>query len=186
MGLAGVAAFLVILGPRLPMLWHALHTPACPHRWGLWLVGHLVALGAFTYMTAAILDVAPAAVRPAILWPVTWVLSGATVVLLWLGALAPLRGWWHLLHQEYTAVLGASLVGIGAWGSGQLGQGLWSPLAAMTLGVVRFLLGLVYPEVDADLPARVVGTPTFQVLIAPECSGYEGVGCVTLLLTLYL
>jgi exosortase E/protease (VPEID-CTERM system) len=186
MGLAGVAAFLIIVGPRLPTLWHALHTPPRPHRWGLWLVWHSVAVGVFTLITAALLDVETAAVRPSLLWPVVWTLSGATVVLLWLGALAPFRGWGRLIHQEYAAVLGASLVGVGAWGSGQLGQGLWVPLAETTLWVVRSLLGLVYPEVHYDLPALVVGTTTFQVAIGAGCSGYEGVGCVTLLLTLYL
>jgi exosortase E/protease (VPEID-CTERM system) len=185
-GLASVAAFLVLVGPRLPTLWQALHPPGRHHRWGRWLAGHGVACGVFTLMTAALLDVEPAAVRPSLLWPMAWVLSGATVLLLWLGTLAPPSGWWHVVQQEYAAVLGASLVGVGAWGSGQLGQALWAPLAELTLWVVRALLGLVYPEISSDLPARVVGTPTFQVTIAPECSGYEGIGCVTLLLTLYL
>ena len=186
MGLAGVAAFLVIVSPRLPTLWQALHTPSRPHRWGIWLAWHSVAFGVFTLITATILDVATAAVHPSLLWPVAWVLSGATVFLLWLCALAPLSCWWHLMQQEYAAVLGASLVGVGAWGSGQLGQGLWSPLAETTFWWVRSLLGLVYPDVHYNLPALVVGTTTFQVAIGPGCSGYEGVGCVTLLLTLYL
>ncbi len=185
-GLASVAAFLVILGPRLPTLWQALHPPGRHHRWGLWLAGHGVVGGVFTLVTAALFDVETAAVRPSLLWPVLWVGSGATMLLLWLGALAPARGWWHVVQQEYAAVLGASLLGVGAWGSGQLGQALWGPLAEMTLWVVRALLGLVYPEIYSDLPARVVGTTTFQVAIAPGCSGYEGIGCVTLLLTLYL
>jgi exosortase E/protease (VPEID-CTERM system) len=185
-GLASVAAFLVIVGARLPTLWQVLHPPVRQHRWGLWLAGHGVALSVFILVTAAILDVEPAAVRPSLLWPVAWVLSGATVFLLWLGALAPPSGWWHLMHQEYAAVLGASLVGVGAWGSGQISQALWTPLTETTLGVVRALLGLVYPDVYYDLAEQVVGTAMFQVTIAPACSGYEGVGCVTLLLLLYL
>src|SRR6266699_4001519 len=83
-------------------------------------------------------------------------------------------------------VLGASLVGVGAWGSGQISQALWTPLTETTVGVVRALLGLVYPDVYYDLAEQVVGTAMFQVTIAPACSGYEGVGCVTLLLLLYL
>jgi exosortase E/protease (VPEID-CTERM system) len=137
-------------------------------------------------VTAALLDVETAAVRPSLLWPVLWVGSGATVFLLWLGALAPASFWWHVVQQEHAAMLGASLLGVGVWGSGQIGQALWAPLAATTLGVVRALLGLVYPEVYYDLAAQVVGTATFQVTIVPACSGYEGVGCVTLLLLWYL
>src|SRR5437870_6696713 len=59
--------------------------------------------------------------------PVAWVLSGATVLLLWLYALAPASFWWHLVRQEYAAVRGAGLVGVGVWGSGQIGQALWTP-----------------------------------------------------------
>jgi exosortase E/protease (VPEID-CTERM system) len=185
-GLASVAAFLVLIGPRLPTLWRGILTAARQHRWGGWLAGHGIACSVFILVTAAILDVETAAVPPSLLWPVLWVCSGATVGLLWLCAFAPLSSWWHLVHQEYGAVLGASLVGVGVWGSGQLGQALWAPLAVTTLGVVRVLLGLVYPEVHYDLAEQLVGTATFQVTIAPACSGYEGVGCVTLLLLLYL
>ena len=185
-GLASVGAFLVMVGRRLPTLRRTLLTSTRPHHWGVWLAGHGVACGIFTLVTAAVLDVETAAVPPSILWPVAWVLSGATGLLLWLYALAPASFWWHLVRQEYAAVLGAGLVGVGVWGSGQIGQALWAPLAEATLGVVRALLGLVYTNVRYDLADQVVGTATFQVAIAPACSGYEGVGCVTLLLTLYL
>ena len=93
------------------------------------------------------------------------------MVLLWLCALAPPSCWWHLVHQEYAAMLGASLVGVGAWGSGQLGQALWAPLAETTFWVVRSLLALVYPDVYYDLAEQVVGTATFQVVIVPAMLG---------------
>jgi exosortase E/protease (VPEID-CTERM system) len=83
-------------------------------------------------------------------------------------------------------VLAASLVGVGAWGAGQLSQALWAPLAQTTFWGVCFLLRLVYPEVHSHLAEQVVGTATFEVALVPACSGYEGIGCVTLLLTLYL
>jgi exosortase E/protease (VPEID-CTERM system) len=185
-GLTSVATFLVIVGPRLPTLWQTLHPPARQHRWGLWLAGHGVACGVFTLVTAAIFDVETAVVPRSLLWPVSWVLSGATMFLLWLCALAPPSGWGSLMHKEAAAGLGASLVGVGVWGGRQLGQALGPPLATPTFWVVRFLLGLVYPEVYDDLPARVVGTATFQVVIEPGCAGYEGIRCITLLLLLYL
>jgi exosortase E/protease (VPEID-CTERM system) len=40
--------------------------------------------------------------------------------------------------------------------------------------------------VSYDVAEKVVGTATFEIVIAPVCSGAEGIGCVTLLLTLYL
>jgi exosortase E/protease (VPEID-CTERM system) len=186
MGLAGVAAFLVIVGPRLKTVWQAVCMPSSRHRWGVWLAWHLVTGGVFTLLTAAILDVETAVVRPSLLWPVAWTLSGATTLLLWCGAVAPPRRWWQLVQDEYAALLGASLVGVGVWGSSQITQAFWQPLAGMTFWVVRHLLGLLYADVHAYLPTKLVGTATFEVTIAPECSGYEGVGLVTLLLALYL
>ena len=185
-GLAGMATFLIIVGPRVPTLWLAMHTRSRRYRWGVWLAGHVVAGGVFTLITAALLDMDTVAVRPSILWPVSWVLSGATVLLLWLCALAPASFWWHLVQKEYAAVLGASLVGIGVWGSGQISQALWAPLAETTLWMVRSLLCLLYADVYYDISEKMVGTATFQVTIWHTCSGYEGIGCVTLLLTLYL
>src|SRR5438309_973594 len=45
MGLAGVAAFLVIVGPRLQTIWQGMFQPSPPHRWGWWLALHVVAFG---------------------------------------------------------------------------------------------------------------------------------------------
>ena len=51
---------------------------------------------------------------------------------------------------------------------------------------MRHLLGVAYSDIYYSLPEKLVGTATFEITIAPECSGYEGVGLVTLLLALYL
>jgi exosortase/archaeosortase family protein len=186
MGLAGVAAMLVIVGPRLLTLWQAMLTPAPQHRWGRGLAWHGFALAVFILISLVVFTVATTAGELSLLWPVAWLLSGASVLLLWLGALAPPSFWWHWIHEHSAVVLGAMLAGVGAWGSGQISQAFWRPLAAPTIGVVRALLGVLYPEVSTDLSQMVVGTPTYTVFIAPVCSGYEGIGCVTLLLTLYL
>src|SRR5712691_7902861 len=186
LGLTFVAAFLVIVGPRLQTLWQAMLTPSHRHLRGLWLAWHVVVFGIFTYLTAAILDVNTEAVRPSLLWPVLWTLSGAITLLLWSFAIAPPRCWWQLVRHEYAALLGASLVGVGVWGSSQITQEFWHPLAGATFWLVRHLLGVVYPDIHYHLPEKLVGTATFEITIAPECSGYEGVGLVLLLLTLYL
>jgi exosortase E/protease (VPEID-CTERM system) len=186
LGLTFVAAFLVIVGPRLQILGHAMLTPSHRHLRGLWLAWHVVAFGIFTCLTAAILDVKTEAVRPSLLWPVLWTLSGTIMLLLWSFAIAPPRCWWQLVRHEYTALLGAGLVGVGAWGSSQITQEFWHPLAGGTFWLVRHLLGVVYSDIHYRLSEKLVGTATFEITIAPECSGYEGIGLVTLLLALYI
>jgi exosortase E/protease (VPEID-CTERM system) len=161
-------------------------TPARRHRWGLWLAWHGLAFAVFILISMVLFTVGTAAVRPSLLWPVAWTVSGAIVLLLWLGTMAPPDFWWHWVHEEYAAVLGALLVGVGIWGGGKMSQAFWRPLAEPTFWLVRHLLGLMYADVYADLPQMVLGTATFAVIIAPPCSGYEGIGCVTLLLLLYL
>jgi len=185
-GLAGVAAFLVIVSPRLQTIWQAMFQPTRPHWWGLWLALHVVAFGVFTLLTAAILDVDTAAVGLSVLWPVSWVLSGAATLLLWLCAVAPPSFWLHLVQHESAGLLGAALAGMGAWASGQITLEFWQPLAAATFWLARHLLGLWYTDIYYQLSTKVLGTATFRVIIAPECSGYEGIGLVVLLLTLYL
>jgi len=186
MGLAGVAAFLVIVSPRFPTIWQGMFQPSRSHRWGLWLALHVVAFGVFTLLTAALLDGESASIGLSVLLPVSWTLSGATALLLWLCAIAPPSFWWHLAQHEYAGLLGASLAGVGAWASGQITREFWQPLAAATLWLARHLLGLWYTDIHYQLPTKLLGTAMFQVTIAPECSGYEGVGLVLLLLTLYL
>jgi hypothetical protein len=78
------------------------------------------------------------------------------------------------------------VVGGGIWLSGQLTQAFWPPLAGATFWLARVCLGLLYSDVVVRVPERVLGTPQFQVAIDPACSGYEGIGLVTLLLLFYL
>ena len=48
------------------------------------------------------------------------------------------------------------------------------------------MLSAIYPDVVA-LPERlIVGTSSFRVKIAPECSGLEGVGLILAFLSIYL
>jgi hypothetical protein len=42
--------------------------------------------------------------------------------------------------------------------------------------VVGAMLGVIYPEVVSPARPPEAGTPGFAVRIAPECSGYEGIG----------
>ena len=82
------------------------------------------------------------------------------------------------------AILGLVL-GSGAWLSGFLTEALWPPLARYTFTVVEALLGLAYPNVVSNPSKLILGTPAFKVAIAPECSGYEGIGLLMAFLGIY-
>jgi exosortase E/protease (VPEID-CTERM system) len=101
-------------------------------------------------------------------------------------AVAPLPWWSQVVRRQGLAFVVAGVLGVAAWGSGQFLQAGWRPLAGATFWPASALLGLLYPEVVVRVPERVLGTPQFQVAIDPACSGYEGMGLVTLLLLVYL
>ena len=191
MGLTGAAAFLVIVAtrPQSQQQWWLPHT--CAHRWWPWLAWHVGIFWAFVRCTAIICDPDFAAMPPTAVWTVHgwmmgWLASGAATLLLWLCTVAPVRVWGPLVQREYRSMLAASLVGVGIWGSSQFAQELWYPLATATLWIVYVLLRLVYTDVIYELADYTIGTSAFEVEIAPSCSGYEGIGLITLFLALYL
>jgi len=55
---------------------------------------------------------------------------------------------------------------------------LWEPTAGVTFVLAKYILTPLVPSVIADPAARILGTPRFDVEIAPECSGLEGVGLI--------
>jgi exosortase E/protease (VPEID-CTERM system) len=185
-GLAGAVAFLGLVVPRLQRGQHRWLQHVDAHRWWPWVVAHVGTVGGFVLCTAWVFDQEAAAVPSLAGWAAGWLFLGAATLLLWFLAVAPLCCWRHVLWREYVSGLVASLVGLGVWGSSQLTQALWQPLATATLWVVAALLRLWYPDVGYTLSEHVVGTAAFQVTIAPSCSGYEGMGLVTVFLGLYL
>jgi exosortase E/protease (VPEID-CTERM system) len=184
--LASVVAFLLFVGARAPTALQALLQQYPQHRWRACLVLHFVAFSIFVYVTARLFIVAPEVVQHPSPWLMVWTISGASTLLLWCFALAPVHCWRHLLQQTSWGLLWASLFGVGAWASGQLMYAFWSSLTAVTFWCVRHLLGLLYADIVYQTAQNVLGTPTFRVAIAPTCAGYEGIGLITLLLILYL
>ncbi len=72
------------------------------------------------------------------------------------------------------------------WSAGFVTEQLWRSLARYTFAVVEWTLRLIYPSTVSDTVRLIVGTPTFKVAIAPECSGYEGIGLIVGFLSVYL
>jgi len=140
-----------------------------------WIVSHLLLvalLAPLTYLlyrhTAT--DLTLAAVVA--LW--VMVAAAASVVALlglarwpvWLScarALGP--SWWF---AAMAALLGTAAT--------QMTQGLWTPAAGLTFGLVRRLLGPFIPTLTADPVTMTLGTDRFAVQIADVCSGLEGMG----------
>jgi exosortase E/protease (VPEID-CTERM system) len=73
-------------------------------------------------------------------------------------------------------IAGTAVLGLIAFLVGRLAQGLWMPLRQATFSCAAFVLGLLSPTAVADPATLELGAQQFVVEIAPQCSGYEGVG----------
>lgn len=152
---------------------------------GVPLLAHLTALTSFTAVTALLLE-GEAVVLSKPAWTVLWVGLGVSAAVLWALAVLPAHLWLRLMGCNRVVLFAGLAVGGLAWGAGLLLQLCWPPLAEATLWLVRGLLGLVYSDVVCKPAERLVGTSTFAVRIAPGCSGYEGMGLISVFVAAYL
>ncbi|MGZ8907908.1 MAG: exosortase E/protease, VPEID-CTERM system [Methylobacter sp.] len=184
--LAFVAAFLLSLAPRLKAIALEAQQRAQAHRWGRWLLSHLLAYGAFYWITLAVFSGAESGGNLSGGLLAVWAGLGFANVCLWLLAIASFGFWAGLLAGEWQSLIIAFLAGTAAWLGGLLAQEFWEPLAAGTFWLTSHLLELIYADALYDASRYVLGTPGFRVQISPQCSGYEGIGLVTVFLALYL
>ncbi len=156
--------------------------------WPAWpfLLGHLAAFAGFTVLTGFMLEGDVAASAAPGLWVLAWGLLGALTLGLWAAALWPANRWLPLARRGGGALLVGGLVGIAAWSAGHFTDIFWEPLSRSTFQVVRTLLGVVTHDLVCEPEDLVIGTATFQVCIAPECSGYEGIGLLWVFLGAWL
>lgn len=149
------------------------------------LTVHLSAVAVFYYLSVVLLDGATATARvsPVLL---VWAAAASIAVISWLSIVFPvadLRGAWssaHYLLLGSVAIAAVSLL------TGQVAEALWTPLSYWTFYFVKGMLGLAYSSVVAQSGDLIIGTNTFQVEIAPQCSGCEGIGLILVFLTSFL
>lgn len=189
-GLGCVGAFLVIFRPRFTQVQGALlaHPNAA---WWVWLLFHGVSFGVFIGCTALIFlagtDGTPAmSISASPGWMMGWLTLGSITFILWLLAVAHPHFWLRFIRRHFLRLGACGLVGLASWAGGLLAQQLWRPLAAMTLALTYRLLNVIYADVIYRADPAMVGTGSFHVKIAPECSGYEGMALVTAFLVVYL
>jgi exosortase E/protease (VPEID-CTERM system) len=80
------------------------------------------------------------------------------------------------VHDTGYLWLYTSIAVVGACVAGDASRWLWQPVARVTFRLVEGLLRMFASGVNADPAATSIGTATFHVEIAKECSGFEGAG----------
>jgi exosortase E/protease (VPEID-CTERM system) len=186
-GLTMALATLALGGTRLrDELGESLTKVERPHRWRLFLIGHLVAVGILTFVSALVMETdlrsSPRSDRLAIVW----LAAAALTLTLWAASVLPATVWLAQARRNWRLLAAGTALGTTACVLGLLTDELWRPLGRSTLLCVQLLLSLFFRETIVDPARAVVGTPSFWVEVAPECSGYEGIGLIVVSTTAYL
>lgn len=75
------------------------------------------------------------------------------------------------------------VLGTGACLAAVVAERIWYPLAQWTLVLADLMLRPFLPGMSVDPGARILGTPSFSLEVAPACSGYEGIGLILVFTT---
>jgi exosortase E/protease (VPEID-CTERM system) len=152
------------------------------HRAGFFLACHLVAFAGFTTLTAVIFSKSTASTTVAGQWLLLWGLASLATFGLWASSVLPLAVWFRMARRGFGVLAGSALIGVAACQMGLVMQGFWRPLCRSTFWVVDHLLRLGFDEVIACPICYDIGTSTCLVNVAPQCSGFEGIGLIWILL----
>jgi exosortase E/protease (VPEID-CTERM system) len=119
-------------------------------------------------------------------WLAIWVALALASVAFVVAAAGFRRHFIPLCRTAWPALLGGGLIGAGAWLAGQGSTLFWWPLGPWTLYAVEFLLKAVLADVVFVPAEALIGSPVFQVIVDPVCSGLEGLGLMTVFVSAYL
>jgi exosortase E/protease (VPEID-CTERM system) len=150
------------------------------------LAVHLLALFTFASVSRVLFAAGPSVAAHGGLWASAWGASAAVMVASWALALFPARHWLQVAISFRTQIAFGVIAGIVVWMGAAISEALWTRLAGYTFTVVSATLHLFYPDVVTRPDKLIVGTSRFRVAIAPDCSGYEGIGLILTFLGVYL
>jgi exosortase E/protease (VPEID-CTERM system) len=145
-------------------------------RLALLLGAHAAALACVYVLTGVLLGGGTRGPDPSPGWFLAWAASGVAAAATLGLAVLPAGRWFRLAARLWPSLLVAAVVGLLAWGGGLVSARLWEPLGRSTLWAAHGLLRLWSGPVVYNPDESTVGTESFEVEVAPQCSGYEGVG----------
>jgi exosortase E/protease (VPEID-CTERM system) len=180
-------ATLVLAGPRC----HAelkRHFDRLRHiQWSLpGFLGNLAAFSVFYSLSICIFDAEGPGQPTDWVLVVAWVLAGMATVVLWAIAILPADLWPVLMSRSAGSLVAGIALGTAVHVVGGLAQAQWEPLSRATILVVNSLLCLVFSDTICQPDQYIVGTPSYLAAISAQCSGYEGVGMIGVLVSIAL
>jgi exosortase E/protease (VPEID-CTERM system) len=152
---------------------------------GRYLTAHFGSLAIFLAFSASIYGnrIADSAIAPvALAWLASGVCAGAMAGL----AVLPLPYWLRLWRDAGSLTAYALVTTLVVCLVGFRARDLWRPSAVWTFVLVERLLKLFLSNVLVNTSTMSIGSSSFQVEIAPQCSGLEGAALMLGFCTLWL
>jgi exosortase E/protease (VPEID-CTERM system) len=141
------------------------------------LAAHVLAMTTFARLSWALYGNHLTALPPT-LAVALWLLTGIAAIGLAAIALLPPALWMQLLYATGSLWAAALVVVVAACIIGNYARLLWYPATQLTFVLVKLFLVPFVSGIVSDPATMLLGTSKFVVTIAPECSGFEGVGLV--------
>jgi CAAX prenyl protease-like protein len=149
---------------------------AFPIRWPL-LAAHATTMVLFLWLSSILFQGQGTAVLANTL-VLFWALVGFLSLALAAVAMVPVPVWIDIFRSTGDAWIYGIVGGLVAMTLGSLAQRLWEPLSHWTLSLVAMMMRPFVPVLLVDPSTMMIGTSKFHEWIAPQCSGYEGMGMI--------
>ncbi|PHS12108.1 MAG: exosortase E/protease, VPEID-CTERM system [Blastopirellula sp.] len=180
-GLSFVVGYIVITGSQIGQSYQAFATQFTPPPIRNYVV-HFMAFAGLAWQSSVVFNRVQLTPLTVSIWTLAVVAVGGT----WGVCVLPVSGWFHFVRHRVQRLLVAGAIATTACLLGAICTSPWDDLAAGTLLLSCGILTTFFENVTCDFNSRYLGIGDFGVEISPDCSGYEGVGLVTLFLTAYL
>lgn len=187
---SAVHAAILIIGAFAILNWHQRrvllqewHDSLKTHRFVFWLLVNLAFL--IVTILASIAISSDMETYERWLWPYFALLAvfAATLML----TVAPAPFWQRMLATTWMSLVLSIAAATFVLLFSTLAKTGWAPLAGATLNVTHAILSLYESNILVDVAATPrIAVGEFVVEISPACSGYEGIGLVTAVVSLYL
>lgn len=183
-GLLAFAAFSLIAWPRRGQIAKVWRDLSQHQNWAPAVFANLILFSVFLLARVALAQSDPQSANLYFYWGYSFLLLAAGASLAPIAA--PISFWRYLIKTAHLEILLALTGAVFIVFAGELFKESWDSLAAATLALSHWFLGLYEANLYLDTQARILGAEDYRVWISAECSGYEGIGLVATFLSIYL
>jgi len=154
-------------------------------HWSL-LVAHASAMVIFVGLSFFLYDAGGGSGSWAYLFATSWFIVGISAIAFAGFTFLSRAIWAQLIRSTGHLWAYASMAVFSACVVGNILRQLWQPANYLTFNLTKMFLSPFVSGVITDPATMIIGTRRFQVEIAPQCSGLEGVGLILAFVILWL